>query len=434
MNTIVLIFSLVLVFAIYLLHVRESSKTIREKDKKISDLEANIQALSEENSKLMIEIAELRKEKESYAEKISWTEKAQEQLKDAFNSIATQALRGNAEDFLKTARQSLESILHQVRGDWSTHRVELQKLVEPLSETLKKMDDEIRELEKKREGAYRGLQEQLQQLFTTQDQLRILTVQLNQALRTTEVRGQWGQIQLRRVVELAGMTRHVDYEEQISTQEGRPDMIIHLPNGGILPVDAKSPMVAYLDAINSEPSQKQEKLRLFARKVRETIQILASKKYWAQFNPAPEVVIMFVPNEASISAAYENDPGLLEYAAENHVLIATPVTLLGLLKAVAFGWQQYSVAENARSIAEIGSQLYERMSVFIEHLRNTGKALDTAIKNYNATIGSFETRLMPSMKKLQEIGASAKEIEPVGRIENSLHLPEIEKKDNLRET
>ena len=422
----IFIFSLIVVFAIYLLHVRESSKSLREKDARIAELEANIQALSDQNSKLMIEIAELKKEKETYIEKISWTEKSQEQLKDAFNSIATQALRGNAEDFLKVARQSLESILQQVRGDWGTHRVELQKLVEPLSETLKKMDTEIRELEKKREGAYRGLQEQLQHLFTTQDQLKMLTVQLNQALRTTEVRGQWGQIQLRRVVELAGMTKHVDYEEQVSSQEGRPDMIIHLPNGGILPVDAKSPMVAYLDAVNSEPAQKQEKLRFFARKVRETIQNLSSKRYWAQFNPSPEVVIMFVPNEASITAAYESDPGLLEYAAENHVLIATPVTLLGLLKAVAFGWQQYSIVENARFIAEIGSQLYERMTVLVEHLRSTGKALDTTVQNYNATIGSLETRLIPSMKKLQDLGVSAKEIEPPSSVEKSLHLPKIE--------
>ncbi len=428
MNSISLILvSLVLLTIFYFLY-RENLKTIKEKDRKISELESEIKKRSEENSQLLIEIAELKKERESFNEKISWTEKTQQQLKDAFSSLATQALRGNAEDFLKSARESLDSILHQVRGDWSTHKLEIQKIVEPLSETLKKMDSEIRIIEQKRQGAYEGLQMQLQHLFKAQDQLKTLTLQLNQALRTTEVRGQWGQVQLRRVVELAGMTKHVAYEEQVSLEEGRPDMIIHLPNGGILPVDAKTPMLAYLDAMNSEPSQRQEKLQMFAKKVRETVQLLSSKKYWSQFKgtPAPEAVIMFVPNEASISAAYEIDPKLLEYAAENHVLIATPVTLLGLLKAVAFGWQQYSITENARQIAMMGRQLYDRILVFAEHLKETGKSLDSAVKSYNAAISSFESRLMPSVKRLKESGISDKDIESVNHIETSLRLPDIE--------
>jgi len=424
MSHLIYIVVILVVTAMYFVFVRENSKSLREKDKKISELETAIQKLTDENARLMVEIAELKKENQLNNEKILWTEKAQEQLKDAFSSLASQALRGNAEDFLKTAKQSLESILQQVRGDWTTHKVELQKLFEPLSETLKKMDDEIREIEKKRESSYEGLQKQLQHLFNAQDQLRMLTVQLNQALKSTEVRGQWGQIQLRRVVELAGMTKHVDYDEQWSSEEGRPDMVIHLPNGGILPVDAKSPMSAYLEAMNAESSQREQKLRIFSKKVRDTIQNLASKKYWSQFKQAPEVVIMFVPNEASISAAYEIDPGLLEFAAENKVLIATPVTLLGLLKAIAFGWQQYSITENARAIATIGHQLYERMTIFVEHLKDTGKAIDSVVKNYNNTIGSFEARLMPSIKKLQELGVSPKEIEKVQSVDSTIHLPE----------
>ena len=425
MDNIILIFVGAVVLAIFYFLHREDLKTIREKDRKISELEVLLQKLSEENSKLSIEAAELRKERESFIEKIAWTEKAQQQLKDAFNSLATEALRGNAEDFLKKAKDSLEAILHQVRGDWSAQRVEIQKIVEPLSETLKKMDNEVRLIEQKRQGAYEGLEMHLQHLFKAQDQLRTLTIQLNQALRTTEIRGQWGQIQLRRVVELAGMTKHVAYEEQVGLEEGRPDMVVYLPNNGVLPVDAKTPMLAYLDAVNAEPSQRQEKLQLFAKKMRETIQLLSSKKYWTQFknNPAPETVIMFVPNEASIITAYEIDPGLLEYAAENHVLIATPITLLGLLKAVAFGWQQYSITENARQIAVIGRQLYDRILVFAEHLKETGKSLDSAVKNYNAAVSSFESRLIPSVKRLKDSGVSDKDIESVNPIETSLRLP-----------
>ncbi len=392
-------------------------------------MKKNLQNLQEENAELQVEVAELRKERESFIDKISWTEKAQEQLRDAFSSLATQVLRGNTDEFLKIAKQNLESIVQQLRGDWGTQKVELNKLFDPLTETLKKMDEEIRIIEKKREGAYEGLQKELQHLFSAQDQLRTLTVQLNQALRATQVRGQWGQIQLRRVVELAGMTKHVDYEEQASSEERRPDMVIRLPNGGILPVDAKSPMNAYLEAINEQEPKRQEKLKSFAKQVRDTIGNLASKKYWSQFNPSPEVVIMFVPNEASISAAYEIAPDLLEYAIENHVLIATPVTLLGLLKAVAFGWQQHSIEENAIAIAKTGRELYERISVFVEHLRNTGKSIDSTVKNYNATIASFESRLIPSIKKLQELGSAQKGIEDTQYIDTSLRLPDNTQKD-----
>lgn len=424
MNNLIFLFGLIVISAVYLFFLRENQKFLKEKDVRISDLEKKLQNLQEENSKLQVEVAELKKEKESFGDRISWTEKAQEQLRDAFNALAAQALRGNTEEFLKIARQNLESIVHQLRGDWGTQKAELNKLFEPLTDTLKKMDEEIRIIEKKREGAYEGLQKELQHLFLAQDQLRTLTVQLNQALKTTQVRGQWGQIQLRRVVDLAGMTRHVDYEEQTSSEEGRPDMIIHLPNGGILPVDAKSPMLAYLEAMNEEEQKKQEKLRLFAKKVRETIGNLASKKYWAQFNPSPEVVIMFVPNEASISTAYEVEPDLLEYAIKNHVLIATPVTLLGLLKAVAFGWQQHSIEENAIAIAKSGRELYERITVFVEHLKDTGMSIESTIKNYNATIASFESRLIPSIKRLQELGSSWQGIKEPQYIDKSVRLPD----------
>ncbi|MCM8789139.1 MAG: DNA recombination protein RmuC, partial [Candidatus Omnitrophica bacterium] len=228
MNSLIVVLLVIVAIAAVLLYIRENLKSLREKNLQISELQDNIKNLTEQNSMLIIENAQLKKEKEAFVEKISWTEKTQEQLKEAFSSLATQVLRGNAEDFLKSAKQALENIVQQLRGDWGTQKVELQKLVEPLSETLKKMDEQVRIIETRRERAYEGLKEELKHLFNAQDQLRMLTVQLNQALKSTEVRGQWGQIQLRRVVELAGMTRHVDYEEQVSTEEGRPDMVVHL--------------------------------------------------------------------------------------------------------------------------------------------------------------------------------------------------------------
>lgn len=429
MNILIFILTLIVVSAIYQFFLRENQKLLKEKDRRISELEGNLKGLQEENTKLLVEIAELKKEKESFIEKISWTEKSQEQLREVFNSLAAQALRGNTDEFLKIARQNLETVVQQLRGDWGTHKAELQKLFEPLSENLKKMDEEIRVIERKREGAYESLKKELQYLFDAQDQLRTLTVQLNQALRSAQVRGQWGQIQLRRVVDLAGMTKHVDYEEQASSEEGRPDMIIHLPNGGILPVDAKSPMLAYLEAMNEEETKRQEKLKTFAKKIRETIQNLASKKYWAQFNPAPDVVIMFIPNEASISAAYEIDPGILEYAIENHVLIATPVSLLGLLKTIAFGWQQHSIEENAIAIARAGRELYDRILIFVEHFRSTGKSIESAVKNYNATVASLEARLIPSIRRLQELSSAQQKLKDSEYIDTSLRLP-----DNTQES
>ncbi|MCX7704712.1 MAG: DNA recombination protein RmuC [bacterium] len=429
MNGVVFLIILFILSVVYLFLFRQNQRFLEEKNIRISELEKNLKNLQEENSRLLVEVTQLRKEKEAFAEKVSWAEKAQEQLREAFNSIAAQVLRGNTDEFLKLARQNLEAIVQQLRGDWGTQKAEMHKLFEPLSETLRRMDEEIRIIEKKRESAYEGMQKELQHLYEAQNQLRTLTIQLNQALKTTQVRGQWGQIQLRRVVELAGMTKYVDYEEQISSEEGRPDMIIHLPNGGLLPVDAKSPMLAYLEAMNEEESKREEKLKIFAKKVRNTIENLADKKYWSQFNPSPEVVIMFVPNEASISAAYEIDPNLIEYAIEKRVLIATPVTLLGLLKAIAFGWQQHSIEENAIAIAETGRELYKRISVFVEHLRDTGKSLESAVKNYNETIASFESRLIPSIRRLQELGSAQQSIKASQYIDTSLRLP-----DNTKET
>ncbi len=378
----------------------------------------------QENEQLRIQLTELKKEREADAEKLQWVERAQEHLRDAFKALASESLQSNAEEFLKRARDQLDALLNQVRGDWQTQKAELQGLVEPLEETLKTLDSQVRELEQKREGAYQGLQEQLRQLANTHQRLQNTTISLVQALKSPSIRGRWGEVQLRRLVEMAGMVDHVDFNEQAATDEGRPDMIVRLPREGILPVDSKTPMQAYLEAIEAPDEQAREaKLNEHAQAMRHRVHELSQKRYWQQFERTPEFVVMFVPNEACLSAAFERDPNLLEYAFQQHVLPTTPVTLLALLKAVAYGWQQQQVTENARQIAEQGRQLYERVSVFVNHLVDLGKRLDQAVQDYNEAIGSLESRVLPAARRFRDLGAVTTELPSPAPIERQVRLP-----------
>ncbi|MGD1994078.1 MAG: DNA recombination protein RmuC [Anaerolineae bacterium] len=303
-------------------------------------------------------------------------------MRDAFDALARQALRDNANMFLDRTKSELE----------------------PLGQSLDTLDQRIRELEQKREGAYGELQEQLRQLGRTQHDLQQTTTSLSQALRSPTARGQWGELQLRRIVELAGMVEHVDFDEQQAAGDGRPDLIVRLPNGGILPVDAKTPMNAYLDAVNAPREQMQrDKLEAHAKAVRSRIRELSRKRYWEQFNRAPQFVILFVPYESCLGAAFEQDEDLLDYALQSHVVVTSPVTLLALLKAVAYGWQQVSVTENARQIAEEGRELYRRLSILTGHIDDVGTNLGRAVDAFNSLIGSMERRLLPSARRFQEL-------------------------------
>jgi DNA recombination protein RmuC len=305
------------------------------------------------------------------------------ETRDAFHALATEAFKDNAEMFLDRTKVELE----------------------PLNSSLEKLDQRIRELEEKREGAYQGLQEQLRQLAQTESTLQQTTHTLSQALRSSTAQGQWGELQLHRVVELAGMVEHVDFEEQVGGQDGRPDMLVRLPNGGILPVDAKTPMSAYLDALSSEePKGRQEKLAAHCQAMKGRIRNLSGKQYWDQFTETPQFVVMFVPNEACLSAAFRLDGGLLDYALEARVLIASPVTLLALLKAVGYGWQQVTIAENARQIAEEGRMLYSRIGVLMEHIASLGTHIGRSVDAYNDLVGSLEHRLLPSARRFVDLG------------------------------
>jgi DNA recombination protein RmuC len=355
---------------------------------------------------------------------------AQERMREAFTALAHQALTSNADQLLARSREQLEGLLQQVRGDWGTQKEEVKGLVSPLTKALEAMDQHVRDLEQKREGAYRSLGEQLRSLGDAQVELRRSTVRLEQSLKSSTARGRWGELQLRRVVELAGMARHVDFEEQVSVEQGRPDMIVRLPNEGILPIDAKTPANAYLDALELEGAQRGQKLVEHAKALRSRIVELSRKAYMDQFETAPEIVVMFVPYESALSAAFEQDPGLLEYGIEQKILIASPVTLLALLRAAAFGWQQYEIAENARLIAEQGRKLYTRFLNVLKPVGDAGKSLGKAVADYNKAIGSFESRLRPQLERFRQLTVSSTDVPPLDPIDETPRLPNMPEEED----
>ncbi len=375
------------------------------------------------HSNLQIARAKLEEELRAEREKAASLDAIQEHMRETFTTLAHQALTSNADQLLARSRDQLEALLKQVRGDWGTHKEELKGLVDPLNKALEAIDRQVHDLEQKREGAYRALGEQLRSLGDAQSQLRQSTVRLEQSLKSSTARGRWGELQLRRVVELAGMTKHVDFSEQVAAEQGRPDMIVRLPNEGILPIDAKTPANAYLDAMELDGDQRTQKLVEHAKAMRSRVHELSRKAYMDQFERAPEVVVMFVPFESALSAAFEQDPGLLEYGIEHRILVASPVTLLALLHAAAFGWQQHHVAENARLIADQGRELYGRFLNVLKPIGETGDRLGKAVDAYNQAVGSLESRLVPALRRLRESTVASSEIPDLPPIDQTPRLP-----------
>jgi DNA recombination protein RmuC len=377
----------------------------------------------EKTATLRVAAAKLEEELRAERDKAASQDLLQERMKETFTSLAHQALTSNSEQLLARSRDQLAALLQQVRGDWGTQKEQLKGLVDPLSKALTTMDQQVRAMEQKREGAYQGLGEQLRNLGNAQTELRQSTVRLEESLKSSTARGRWGELQLRRVVELAGMTKHIDFSEQVSGEQGRPDMIVRLPNEGILPIDAKAPAAAYLDAMNLEGEARAQKLVEHAKAMRSRIQELSRKAYMDQFEKTPEIVIMFVPFESALSAAFEIDPGLLEYGIEQRILVASPVTLLAMLRAAAFGWQQYHIAEHAQLIADQGRELYARFLNVIKPIGDAGDKLGKAVDAYNKAIGSIETRLIPSLRKLKESAAVTEEVPSLEPLEQNPRLP-----------
>ena len=375
------------------------------------------------DSNLRVEVARLEGELRAEKENSASLDAIQERMKEAFTSLAHQALTSNSEQLLSRSRDQLESLLKQVRGDWGTQKEQMKGLVDPLSKALDAIEKMNREMEQSRKGAYGELTQQLRAVGEGQSQLQLTTRSLEQAMKSPTARGKWGELQLRRVVELAGMQNHVDFEEQVSAESGIPDMTIRLPNKGSLPVDSKAAASAYLDAMGLDGSARTAKLKEHAQAVKDRIKDLAKKEYWNQFEQAPEIVVMFIPFEAALSAAFDSDPTLLEFGIERRVLVASPITLLALLKATAFGWQQFEVAERAREIADHGRELYTRFLNVLKPIADTGERLGRAVDAYNQAISSVESRLKPQLRRLQEMTVSPAELPSLSPIDQKPRLP-----------
>src|SRR5205085_6362710 len=386
--------------------------------------------LREDNARLL---ADLEGERRAAQERSESFKRVTEELAEKFKALSRDALKDNNQEFLNLARATLEKFQVSAKGELDQRQQAIDQLVKPLKDSLEKVDGKIGELEKARAGAYSELREQVRALATSHLQLQSETGNLVKALRTPHIRGRWGEIQLRRVVELAGMIQYCDFTEQetVVTEDSRirPDVIVRLPGNRTIVVDAKVPFEAFYESISATDDDiRIERLKEHARLVRVHIGALSKKSYWETVQPTPEFVLLFLPGENFYSAALEFDPKLIEDGVNQGVIIATPTTLIALLKAVSYGWRQEQMAANAHEVSKLGKDLYDRLRTFTGYFADIGKGLDRALESYNKGVGSLEARVLVTARKFKERGAIAGEeietAEPIDKSTRALSLDE----------
>jgi len=360
------------------------------------------------------------------------------EMSDTFNALSSAALKSSSEDFLRLASEHLGKVVIDTKGKLGEHHAAIDATVKPLQELLKRYEQQIRDIEESRHKSFGSLSEQIRSLSSMQERLQQETKNLVTVLRRPKTSGSWGEIGLRRVAELAGMTAYCDFYEQesVSAETGklRPDMIVRLPNGREIIVDAKAPVDAYLNALSAPTDDERKKgISNYVAQIRNHMNSLSSKSYWDQFPRSPELVVMYLPGESFFSSALEHDPKLIEDGSMKKVVLATPTTFIALLKAIAYGWQQEQITKSAQEINKLGKELYERFSIVLDHFSKTGAAMRKAVDSYNEGVRSLETRLIPSIRKFKDLGvSSAKEtasLEEIGQTAKTIDHLEIEFSD-----
>ncbi|MDX2186791.1 MAG: DNA recombination protein RmuC [Opitutaceae bacterium] len=384
----------------------------------LGEMRARVEALATEAARLQ---AELAGERAAHAEKVRALTEAHERLTTEFKALSAEALKSNNTAFLELAKSALSQHQQKAEGDLAARQQAIEGLVKPLKESLEKVDTKMAELEQRRERAYGQLGQQLEQLNTAQLRLQGEAAKLSTALRSTTYTGSWGELQLRKVVEMADMLPYCDFREQETQSSLRADLVVRLPGGQNIVVDAKAPVQSFRAALETaDEAARALLLAEHAAKVRGHVDALGAKSYWESFQPAPEFVVLFLPGDHLLTAALQGDPTLLDRAVSKKVLLATPTTLIALLKAASYGWRQEAVSANAEEVSRLGRELYDRLATFADHLERVGKGLEAAMKGYNSAVGSFESSVLPSGRRFAELGAKGmKELTPPSGVETT---------------